>query len=237
MGASNLVGADLWARAYAGDTKENVKWAMGVAGFTVLLFLMMGNLFGIYGKLLLQNVHPNAVVPELLKLFVPPGVFGLILAGFFAAIMSSADTMLLVLSTTIVHDLYQKTLGRTLTPEQTLWVGRWATFILGVLAVLVAVSAFSVVHLAFEAVSFHVALLPAVIFGFYWRRASSSAAFWSIVTGFVTIVIFLFVDPVIAFIPGVVVSFLTFFLVSALLCGEDAKSGQEVFWYGEDFLV
>lgn len=214
LGASNIVAADLWQRSYAADSAKNVQWAMKYSGVIVLLFLIMGTLFGVFGKAVVPDATANTVVPELLKLYLPPVVFGIVLAGFFAAIMSSADTVLLIMSMTLVHDLYQRTLNKQLTSEQVLRVSRWTTFILGVLAILVAIVVFNVIHLAIDAVSFFAALLPAIVFGFYWPRATETAAFWSSVLGLITIAIFLFISPIEAFIPGIIVSFISFFIIN-----------------------
>ncbi len=213
IGATNLVSADLWQRAYAGDTARNVKRAMLVSSIIVLLFLVAGTLFGLIGKVVLPPVGENMVVPELLKLYLSPVLFGVVLAGFFAAIMSSADTVLLIMSMTLVHDVYQKTLKKELSAERMLSISRTVTAVLGILAVALALTVFSVVHILIDGVSFSVALLPAVIFGFYGKNPSPRAAFWSIITGFIAVTIFLFISPVEAFIPGIAAGFLAYFLV------------------------
>ncbi|MBI4159500.1 sodium:solute symporter family protein [Candidatus Woesearchaeota archaeon] len=214
LGASNFVSSDLWQRAYAADSKKNALWSMKVAGIIVFIFLIAGVLMGVYGKIVVPYADANTVVPELMKLYLPPLLFGFVMAGFFAAIMSSADTSLLVLSMTITHDLYQKTLGHKFTHEKILRISRWVTFIAGILALIIALFIFNVVHLAIDAVSFYVALLPAIIFGFYWKKATANAAFWSIILGTLTIITFLFISPVEAFIPGIIVSFISFLIVN-----------------------
>ena len=187
---------------------------MKISSALVLLFLTMATLFGIFGKILLPDTHSNLIVAELITTLLPTGLLGIVLAGFFAAIMSSADTVLLVTSMTVVHDIYQKIFRKELSPEKMLRMSRWATVTLGVIGLAVALFVFNIVHLSIEAVSFYVALLPAVVFGFYWRKATSTAALWSIILGFFTIVAFLFIDPIQAFIPGLIVSFITFFVVN-----------------------
>lgn len=226
LGAGVFTSADMWQRAFAADTKKNVRWAMTISSVLVFLFLAMATLFGIFGKILLPDTHSNIIVAELIKTLLPTGLFGIVLAGFFAAIMSSADTVLLVTSMTVVHDIYQKTLHRELSPENVLKMSRWVTLILGVVGLTIALIVFNIVHLSFEAISFYVALLPAVVFGFYWKKATSSAALWSIILGFFTIVVFLFIDPVQAFIPGLIVSFVTFFIVNAFVLRKLAKTPQ-----------
>lgn len=214
LGAGVLTSADMWQRAYAADTTKNVRWAMKISSVLVLLFLTMATLFGIFGKILLPDGHSNFVVAELITTLLPTGLVGIVLAGFFAAIMSSADTVLLITSMTVVHDIYQKTFRKELPPEKVLQMSRWVTLVLGVVGLSVALIVFNIVHLSIEAVSFYVALLPAIVFGFYWKKATSTAALWSIILGFITIVAFLFIEPIQAFIPGLIVSFITFFVVN-----------------------
>lgn len=213
LGAGNLVSPDLWQRAYAADTVKNAKWAMNITGILIFIFLSMAIFFGIYGKILLPEVGSNMVVPELLKLILPTGLSGLVLAGFFAAIMSTADSVLLLTSMTIVHDLYQKSRKKSLPGEVVLKISRFVTFLIGIAALTAALIVFNVIHLAFEATSFFVALLPSVVFGFYWKKATSQAAFWSIILGTLTVLVFLFIDPIQAFIPGLFVSFIAFIIV------------------------
>ena len=66
LGAGALTSADMWQRAYAGDTKKNVKWAMNISSILVLLFLVMATLFGIFGKILLPDAHANLIVADLI---------------------------------------------------------------------------------------------------------------------------------------------------------------------------
>lgn len=216
LGATNLASFDLWQRAYAGDSSKNVRWAMLVSGVLIFFFLSMATLFGIYGKLLLPDIGSNAVIPELIKLILPAGLYGLVLSGFFAAILSTADTILLIISMTLVYDLYQKTFDKKLSPKNLLILSRWTTFIVGIIALIIAVIVFNIVHLVIEAVSFAVVFIPAIVFGFYWKKVTSQAALWSIIMGFLTIIAFLFIDPVQAFIPGLIVSFATFLIVNFL---------------------
>lgn len=214
LGAGVITSAEIWQRAYAADSQKNVAWAFKVSSIFVALFLVMAVLIGIFGRILLPEAAPNMIIPELLKITLPAGVFGLVIAGFLAAIMSTADTVLLISSMTIVHDFYQQMLKKNLTAEKMLNISRLTTLILGVVSIAISLIIFSITHLAIEAVSFYVVLLPAIIFGFYWKKATEKAAFWSIIAGLIAIIIFLFIEPIQAFIPGLIVSFIVFFAVN-----------------------
>ena len=215
IGIATFTFADLWQRAYAGDSKRTVKKASYISGILAFLFLFMAVLFGVYGHILIPDSTSNTIISDLLTL-LPVGLYGLVLAGFFAAVMSSVDTVLLITSMTIVHDIYKKGMNRVMNDEETLKIGRKVTAILGIMALIVALLVFNIVHLAIQAISFYVVLTPAIIFGFYWKKANNKAAIWSIIIGLMGVVAYLFIDPVQAFIPGVVLSFLTFILVTFL---------------------
>jgi SSS family solute:Na+ symporter len=216
VGIATFTYADLWQRAYAGESKKTVRKAAYISGVIAFLFLIMAVLFGVYGHILLPASTSNTIISDLMTLLLPSGLYGLVLAGFFAAVMSSADTVLLITSMTLVHDIYRKGMNKRLSDEQTLKLSRKTTFILGILALIVALLMFNIVHLALEAISFYVVLTPSIIFGFYWKRATNKAAIWSILVGLAGVMAFSFIDPVKAFIPGVVLSFLTFILVTFL---------------------
>lgn len=216
IGIATFTYADLWQRAYAGESKKTVKKAAYISGILVFLFLLMAVLLGIYGKILLPTSTPNTVLSDLLVHVLPAGLYGLILSGFFAAIMSSADTVLLITSMTLVHDIYRKGMNKQMSEEATLKLSRKVTFILGIMALIIALLIFNIVHLVIEAISFYVVLTPAIIFGFYWKRANNKSAIWSIIIGLIGVIAFLFIDPVQAFIPGIVLSFLTFIIVAFL---------------------
>ena len=229
IGIATFTYADLWQRAYAGESRRTVKKASYISGVLVFLFLIMAVLFGVYGYILIPGATSNTVISDLLTL-LPIGLYGLVLAGFFAAVMSSADTVLLITSMTLIHDIYKKSMNRTMNDEETLRLGRRVTSILGLMALIVALIVFNIVHLAIQAISFYVVLTPAIIFGFYWKKANSKAAIWSIIIGLIGVIAFLFIDPVQAFIPGIVLSFLTYILVTFLTKNQCTQPQQS---YGE----
>jgi len=214
LGSSVVASPDLWVRAYAGKDAEGVRRSMTASSFMVLAFMTMAVLLGIAGKVLLPDTDPNQIIPNLLVKFVPPGLFGLMMAGFFAAIMSSADTVLLVLSMTVVRDFYQKKINPKATDTELLKLSRNLIIIFGLLGLAVALVVFNIAHLSIHAVSFYACLIPVIVAGFFGKVRNERAGFWSVALGFVAIIIGLFIDPVQAFIPGIIVSAITYKIAS-----------------------
>ncbi len=132
--------------------------------------------------LVLQGGHPelpgaDAAAPQFLQAFTHPLLAGVVFAGLFAAIMSTADGFLNIGAAAVIHDIPRAVLGRSVRREL-LWA-RIATVIIAVAASLFALrSGENLVALlgAFGWGTFAAALVPAVAIGFNWKRATATAA-------------------------------------------------------------
>lgn len=132
--------------------------------------------------LVLQGVHPDlakadAAAPQFLNTYAHPLLAGVVFAGLFAAIMSTADGFLNIGAAAVVHDIPRAIRGASLKREL-LWA-RVATVVIAVAAALFALySGEELVALlgAFGWGTFAGALVPAVAIGFNWKRATAVAA-------------------------------------------------------------
>lgn len=222
MGSIVFASAEVWQRAYSARNQNTAKNATLWASVFIGLFAAMAVLFGVFGKILLPNSSANYIVADLLHTFIPTGLYGLVLCGFFAAIMSTADTLILITSMTLVRDFLQKSFKKNVVESEFLKINKIVTFAVGIFGLIIALLIFNVVHLTFDAISFYVVLLPSVVFGFYWKRANETAAFWSILLGLITLIVFLFIDPIVAFIPAIIISFIVFFVIALLKSNKNA---------------
>jgi Na+/proline symporter len=75
-------------------------------------------------------------LPTIAQHLLPPALTGLILAGIFAATMSTADSLLLSCSSALSHDLFPKHITQT-------WLLRVCTFVLTLIALGIALTAHS----------------------------------------------------------------------------------------------
>lgn len=217
LGMTTMTSMDVWQRAFAARDESAARWGMAGAAALTFPFFLLATLMGMFGAALFPELpDPNGLVPRELTEILPIGLRGLTLAGFFAAIMSSADTCLLIVSQTLVNDFYLKGRGVVLPPERVLVLSRIVTLVVGVAALLVAALVLSIFHLAIGATSLGVALIPATLGAFFWKRSTATAAFWSIALGALTV---LFVFPRLgqeSFLPGVIVSACVFVTLSFL---------------------
>jgi Na+/proline symporter len=127
---------------------------------------------------------PDEAAPAFLLAFTPDLLAGVVVAGVLAAVMSTADSFLLLGAAALVRDL-PRAWGRPVTDEL-LW-GRRAMVVFAVLAALFAHLYDDLIALlgTFAFGTFAAALTPALAVGFNWKRVTAPAATASIVTGVV----------------------------------------------------
>ena len=127
-----------------------------------------------------ELASPDAAAPEFLQNYAHPILAGVVFAGLFAAIMSTADAFLNIGAAALVHDIPKALHGRSLEREL-LWA-RTGTVVLALAAALFALYSHyyndRLIALlgAFGWGTFGAALVPAVAIGLNWKRATPLAA-------------------------------------------------------------
>ncbi len=137
--------------------------------------------------------------PEIANL--PGWVIALVAAGGLAAALSTAAGLLLVVSTSISHDLLKKTLMPDISEKQELLYARIAASVAIVVAGYLGINppgfVAQVVAFAFGLAA--ASLFPAIVMGIFYRRMNKEGAIAGMLTGliftFAYIVYFKFVNP------------------------------------------
>lgn len=123
---------------------------------------------------------------------LPPIVFGAVVASVFAAIMSTADSQLLVAASSVVRDLYEQLVrrGRPVEPGRLVLMSRAVVLLLVALALVLALSGdervFWFVLLAWAGLG--AALGPTSILALYWRRTTRAGVTAGIATGALAVI-------------------------------------------------
>lgn len=144
---------------------------------------------------------------------------GLFLAAGLAAIMSSAVAWLLVASSGVARDIYQKIIRPDASDKTLLRVSRYATAGIGVLGIIVALRPQSVLWAVQLAWGGCAQFGPVLVLGMYWKRGTRKAALISLVVGFlVNIGWFLagWYSIVHQAVPGMIIGTLLMVIISLL---------------------
>ncbi|MFE9244857.1 sodium/proline symporter PutP [Nocardiopsis sp. NPDC006938] len=128
---------------------------------------------------------PEQVFPRLIDALMNPWVAGFLLAAILAAVMSTADSQLLVASSAITEDVYRAYFNKDASPKLLMWLSRLAVVVVAVVAALVALygdqSVMGLVGYAWA--GFGAGFGPVLLFALFWRRMTWAGALAGMVAG------------------------------------------------------
>jgi sodium/proline symporter len=181
------------ARFMAIESEAKIPRARRIATTWVATSLFMALAVGITGMVVLPEplADSETVFISTVKLLFPPALAGVCLAGVLAAIMSTADSQLLVCTSVITEDFYRTLYRRDATEEELIWVGRISVVGIAAAAMLLAFDKDSKVMgiVAYAWAGFGAAFGPTILLSLYWKRMTHLAALAGILVGGATIVI------------------------------------------------
>ena len=116
---------------------------------------------------------------------------GVFLCGILAAIMSTADSQLLVTASAVSEDMYKGVIKKDASEKNALNVGRIAVVIVAVVAFVIAIDPnSSVMALVSDAwAGFGAAFGPIILLSLFWKRFNLPGAVAGMVTGFATVIL------------------------------------------------
>lgn len=157
-----------------------------------------------------------------------PAIAGVLLAAILAAVMSTADSQLLVSSSALAEDFYKALFNKNATQEQLVKVGRIAVIVIAVIATFLAMDKDSKVLelVSYAWAGFGAAFGPALIMSLYWKDMTKVGALAGIITGGVTVVLWKQLTggwfDLYEIIPGVVFAFIAIIVASKLTAAPSA---------------
>ena len=177
------------------------------------------------GEELLAGGQQSMVFIKLSRMLFPPFIAGLLLSAIIAASMSTADSQLLVASSSFTSDIYKPLIRKNASDKETLWVGRGVVLIVAVVAYFIASSkgngAQAIMNLVENAwAGFGSAFGPVVILSLFWRRFTYKGALAGVISGALVDVLWLAflsgTTGIYELIPGFAVSMVVSIVVTLL---------------------
>ncbi|MCK4257157.1 hypothetical protein KAX35_09735, partial [candidate division WOR-3 bacterium] len=162
---------------------------------------------------------PDLAIPTLSKNVLSPLGSAILLAGVVAAGMSTFASILIIIASSVVRDIYEKGLGRKLIQSEALKKGRLWSAIIGIISLIVAIKppALILVLCAFAwAVIASTTLWPMLV-GIYWKGATKTGVITSMAAGCITAILWIAIgNPfgIHGFIPGLSIGLIIILIVS-----------------------
>ena len=178
---------------------------------------------GLIGRAILPTSFYTAASAEsiftLLSLtFFPPLFAGIVISGILAASMSSADSYMLIVSSSLANDIYRDIFKKNASDREVMLLGRSAIALVTIFGVIVAItgnqSIFRVVSYAWAGLG--ASFGPLILFSLFWKRTTFHGALAGMITGGVMVVLW---QNVISRLGGVfaVYELLPAFIISCIV--------------------
>ncbi|MGF1844578.1 sodium/proline symporter PutP [Vibrio clamense] len=223
------------ARFKATRTNKDLTSARRIAVIWTALSMAGAMLVGLVGLVYVTNsgagelADGEKIFMLLVNAIFHPVIAGILLAAILAAIMSTADSQLLVSSSALAEDFYKQVFKKDASSEEIVRVGRIAVIGISLVALVLAMTPDSSVLglVSYAWAGFGAAFGPAIILSLYWDRMNRNGALAGIIIGGVTIVVWKQISggwfDVYEIVPGIIFSTLAIVVVS-LMTAEPEKA-------------
>ena len=215
-----------------------IVWVI-ISLFSAVLIAYFGRM--VMGAELLTQGNQKLVFIAMARKFFPAGICGLLLAAIIAASISTADSQLLVASSSFTADLYKPFFRKNASEKETLMVGRILVLILSLIAFGIANSKGSGAQAIMDMVenawgAFGASFGPTILLSLFWKRFNYQGAVAGVISGFVVDLGWLLTGMtdatgIFEIIPGFFASLLIAVVV-ANLTAEPNEKAVEIFEQG-----
>jgi SSS family solute:Na+ symporter len=212
--------------SFAAKTSQAAKRGFIMAGLIILPVGFFSAVIGLAGSVL----HPSIIAAEALPrtvLDLSPYVAGLVLAGLWAADVSTASALLIGSATLVVGDIIKRFIAPDLSVQRERAISRVAVLVLSVFTYLLAISVSGILKTLLIGLCLTTAYTLILLMTLFWpsicRRAHAT---WTLLASMATLAIWLTVPQVAVFFKSInlphpiylcwIVSLATFFLIAAV---------------------
>ena len=178
-----------------------VKKSSVVAIVWIIITLGCACLLAYFGRMmvaeeLLTVGAQKMVFIELARRLFPAFLAGILLAAIMAASMSTADSQLLVASSSFTSDIYKPILRKDASEKEVMWVGRGVVVLVAIIAYFIAYSkaegAQAIMNLVENAwAGFGSSFGPVILLSLFWKRLTYKGAIAGVLGGAIVDVIWL----------------------------------------------
>ncbi|MGL5675977.1 MAG: sodium/proline symporter PutP [Cellulosilyticaceae bacterium] len=167
---------------------EEVKRSRRIAMGWVIISLFAATVIGLIGHVAfadLTKVGSENIFILLVDKYVPVFIAGIFLSAVLAAIMSTADSQLLVTASAMSEDLYKGKLKPKASDKELVWVGRLTVVAVAVIAAIIALNPESSVLdlVAWAWAGFGAAFGPVILISLFWKKMTKEGAIAGMLVG------------------------------------------------------
>lgn len=196
---------------------RRIAFVWAIPAFTGALVIgLVGLVY--YGQGAFDDVEN--IMPQLANDLLPSWLAGIFISGAIAAMMSTADSQLLVITSSVIEDIYHKTLGNdTVSEKKLLKLSRIITIAVGALGFIISITS---QDLVFALVSYAWAGLgssfgPTLLMTLWWKKTTAKGILAGMITGTVVTIVWSSFPEMDQFLSSRLIAWVAAFLVVVLV--------------------
>jgi len=206
IGIGFLGSPQVFVRFISIRDETQIRYGARVALLWTLLADTGAVCLGLVGRALFTDAQvgldPDNILPFMSQYLLLPFLAGIYIAMVLSAIMSTIDSLLVVASSSAVRDYWQKIRHPDMPDEQLLRLSQLVTLTLALVAFAIGMGilAYDVDNGVFWIIIFGwsgiaATFCPVIILSLFWSGVTALGARWSMVTGFLSTILFKFAVP------------------------------------------
>ena len=203
----------LFTRFYTAKSEKSLMASMYLYPLLISFFFLFPVLIGVWANGVNMEVsNIDSILPEMVKKFSPRPIYSFVMIGALAALMSTADSQLLALSTMLSCDIFGKKIGYS----------KLITILLTIFALIFVVFGYdakvgimgTLVKTTFSGL---VVLFPATFATLYWKKVTKWGCIASILAGEAMVFLYAFYElPAFGFLPAIIALISSFKILIAI---------------------
>lgn len=240
MAAIGIISSLAWGLGYFGqphiltrfmaiENPEEIRVSRKIATVWVLVTLAASIAIGLIGHFYFPDLKGNdaeTIFILLVHKCVPLLLTGVLLSAILAAIMSTADSQLLVTSSTVSEDFYRTIIKPNASDKELVNVSRFTVLAVSAIAFVIALNPDSSVLklVSYAWAGFGCAFGPVIVLSLFWSKMTRNGALAGMVFGGITSALWPllklhFTNPIFALyeiVPGFIAGLIAIFIVSKI---------------------
>ncbi|MFC4403395.1 sodium/pantothenate symporter [Gracilibacillus xinjiangensis] len=179
-------------RAMSYKNTKSYHLALSIGTIVVGVIMLNMHVIGAFARAILPGIEVgDKVMPEIALDVLPAWVAGIVLAAPLAAIMSTVDSLLLLVSSTIVKDIYINYMNPEATKKKVQKISMSVTAVLGIIVFLIAVNPPDlIIWLNLFAIGgLEAAFIWPIVLGLYWEKGNRFGALASMIVGILSYIL------------------------------------------------
>jgi sodium/proline symporter len=183
-------------RFMAINKTANIRRSRNIAVVWCFIAQIAAVSIGIIGRAIFPGAFDSGSAAEsifvkLSQSFFPPLLAGVVISGILAASMSSSDSYMLIVSSSLANDIFKDIFKKDAGENLVMWVARVSMLLVTLFGIIIAVSGnqsiFRVVSYAWAGLG--AAFGPLILFSLFWKRTTFPAAVAGMLSGGAMVII------------------------------------------------